>query len=232
MDLALFDFDGTITASDSTSGGDSFSEFVRLAARPARTIVGGALLGPVVVGYHLHWISASRARRAVARVGFLGDSAARVRRLGMKYATEVLPLAVRPRALDRIRWHQDHGDDVVVVSAALDVYLRPWCHAFGLQCVCTELEERNGLLTGTYRDGDCTGGEKVRRTVKRFPPERYSIIYAYGDTPEDREMLDLAHRKYYRWREIDSWNETTAAEEPADNALQPAAARRRGGGRG
>jgi phosphatidylglycerophosphatase C len=232
MDLALFDFDGTITVSDPFSGGDSFSHFVRLAVRPTRMIVGRALLGPVVLAYRLRWVSASRARRAVVRVGFRGDSALRVRQLGVKYATEVLPLAVRPRALDRIRWHQDRGHDVVVVSAALDVYLRPWCQALRVHCVCTELEERNGLLTGTYRDGDCTGGEKVRRTVKRFPPERYSMIYAYGDTAEDREMLDLAHRKYYRWREIDSTNETTAAEEPANTALHPSAASPRGDGRG
>ncbi|MDC4617455.1 HAD-IB family hydrolase, partial [Acinetobacter baumannii] len=31
---------------------------------------------------------------------------------------------------------------------------------------------------------------------------QYSIIYAYGDTPNDYEMLELAHRKYYKWQEI------------------------------
>ena len=232
MDLALFDFDGTITVTDPFSGTDSFSDFVRFAVRPARMIVGWALLGPVVLGYRLGWISASKARRAVVRIVFRGDSAPRVHQLGVKYATEVLPLTVRPLALDRIRWHQLQGHDVVVVSAALDVYLRPWCEALGVQCVCTELEERDGLLTGSYRGGDCTGEEKVRRTVERFPPERYSLIYAYGDTAEDREMLDLAHRKCYRWCEIDSRNESTSATEPANSALHPSATGRVGGGRG
>jgi phosphatidylglycerophosphatase C len=27
-------------------------------------------------------------------------------------------------------------------------------------------------------------------------------VYAYGDTSEDREMLALAHRKYFRWTEV------------------------------
>lgn len=87
--------------------------------------------------------------------------------------------------------------------------------------MCTDLEERNGVLTGMYRDGDCTGEEKVRRTVERFPLERYSLIYAYGDTAEDRAMLGMAHRKYYRWREVGSWNETTAAEEPVSTRMHP-----------
>ncbi|MFU0417852.1 HAD-IB family hydrolase, partial [Acinetobacter baumannii] len=27
-------------------------------------------------------------------------------------------------------------------------------------------------------------------------------IYANGDTPNDYAMLELAHRKYYKWQEI------------------------------
>jgi hypothetical protein len=34
-----------------------------------------------------------------------------------------------------------------------------------------------------------TGEEKARRAAERFPLERYSVIYAYGDTLEDRAML-------------------------------------------
>jgi HAD superfamily phosphoserine phosphatase-like hydrolase len=104
--------------------------------------------------------------------------------------------------MDRIRWHQSRGDEVVVVSAALDVYLRPWCDTQGVQCVCTTLEVRNDFLTGRYRNGDCTGAEKARRIVRLFSPERYRTIYAYGDTAEDWEMLELAHRKYYCWADV------------------------------
>jgi phosphatidylglycerophosphatase C len=202
MDLALFDFDGTITNTDGFSGSDSFSSFIRFAVRPNRKAIGCVVLGPAVLAYRLGWISASRVRRAIVRVGFQGESSCRVRQLGWQFATEVLPLMVRRSAVERVRWHQGRGDDVVVVSAALDFYLRPWCRTLGVECLCTELEERNGLLTGRCREGDCTGAEKVRRITRRFPAERYSAIYAYGDTAEDREMLNMAHRKYYRWEEV------------------------------
>jgi phosphoserine phosphatase len=48
---------------------------------------------------------------------------------------------------------------------------------------------------------------KVRLIRERYDLSRYSVIYAYGNTREDREMLELADRRYYRWREIANWSE-------------------------
>ena len=204
MNLALFDFDGTITTTD------TFTSFMRFAVRPARALAGGVLLAPIVVGYRLNRLSARRARPIVARVGFWGERAESVRMLGRKYASEVLPGVVRERALERIKWHRRQGDRVVVVSASLDVYLGPWCEAHGVDRVCTQLEEHRGRLTGRYCAGDCSGQAKVQRILERYDISQYSVVYAYGDTIEDREMLELAHRKYYRWREIDDWGDALA----------------------
>lgn len=205
MNLALFDFDGTITRTD------TFSSFLRFAVRPRRKVVGGVLLIPVVAGYRLNIVSASRARPIVARAGFHGERAESIRALGRRYASEVIPGVTRRRAMDRIEWHQRQGDVVVVVSASLDVYLRPWCESVGVQLICTELEERGGRLTGRYRHGDCSGAEKLRRILEEHDPRRYPLIYAYGDTSEDREMLGLAQRKYYRWKEIGDWSDAVSA---------------------
>ena len=64
----------------------------------------------------------------------------RVRALGEQFVRDVLPGLIRPIALERIAWHKDRGDRVVVVSASLDAYLIPWCRALGLDLICTELE--------------------------------------------------------------------------------------------
>ncbi len=196
MNLALFDFDGTITT------GDTFSPSIRLAVEPRRMMAGRAVVGPLVRGYRLGLVSASRARLVVSGFGFRGASAVAVRERGLRYAADVLPGTVRRRALERIKWHQGQGDEVVVVSSSLDVCLRPWCESQGLHCICTELEERDGRLTGRYRHGDCTGSEKVRQIREQDLADRYPLVHAYGDTREDREMLALADRKHYRWREI------------------------------
>jgi phosphatidylglycerophosphatase C len=55
------------------------------------------------------------------------------------------------------------------------------------------------LLTGEYRGEDCTGQEKVKRVMEKVNLADYSKIYAYGDTKEDLDLLELAHEKYYQW---------------------------------
>jgi HAD superfamily hydrolase (TIGR01490 family) len=199
MDLALFDFDGTITT------GDTFTPFLRFAIPRRRATLAGLLISPVLVAHRLGMLSMPSTRPIVARAGFHGARAATVRALGQTYASEVLPKAVEPRAMERLQWHREQGHMVVIVSAGLDVYLAPWCARHGLSLICSELEERRGRLTGRYRRGDCSGRIKVSLIRGTLDLERFAIVYAYGDSREDREMLDLAHRKYYRWKEIDDW---------------------------
>jgi len=196
VSLALFDFDGTITSSD------TWTPFMRFATPPARLVAGQILLAPVFVGYRTGLMSAAAARTYAARVAFRGLESSMLRRRGLEYATTHLPRTVRPAAIDRIEWHRSQGHAVVVVSAALDVYLQPWCDRLGLDCICTTLEERGGRLTGRLIAGDCSGAEKARRIRERYPVETGAHVYAYGDTIDDREMLALAHTKFYRWREV------------------------------
>ena len=209
MDLALFDFDGTITTTD------TWTPFMQLAVPPARIMIGRIVLAPIVIGYRLGVVSASTGRLIAARVGFGGEDAAKMRRLGLEYAAGVLPGKVRPSALERIAWHQGRGDQVVIVSASLDLYLAPWAAGRGLDCVCATLEERGGRLTGRYLGGDCSGREKARRIRRRYDLGRYETVYAYGDSGEDREMLELAQRKYYRWKEISAWDEVASYNHPS-----------------
>jgi HAD superfamily hydrolase (TIGR01490 family) len=196
MNLALFDFDGTITF------GDTFTPFLYFAVDPKRIFLGRFVLAPVVAGYRLGVVSASRARVHAAAFGFRGKPESEVREAGAIYARDVLPKAIRKRALERIAWHKAQGDTVVVVSGSLDVYLRAWCREHGLDLICTELEVEDGIVTGRYREGDCIGKEKARRILERYNPDDYPVIYAYGDTRDDDEMLGLASRRYFRWREV------------------------------
>jgi phosphatidylglycerophosphatase C len=197
MDLALIDFDGTIT----TKG--VYPEFLHFAVPLSRKLAAGTLLSPLIAGYKCGLISEPAIRRVLSRASFQGDDQARVRALGERFVRDVLPGLIRPIALERIAWHKDRGDRVVVVSASLDAYLIPWCRTLDLDLICTELETTSGgRLTGRYLQGDCYGHEKVRRIRERLPLDNYGVIYAYGDTEDDRAMLDLADRKYFRWQEV------------------------------
>jgi phosphatidylglycerophosphatase C len=196
VNLALFDFDGTVTF------GDTFTPFLRRTASPSRRALGVPLLSPLVVAYRLGWLGASQMRAAASFVCFRGRAEADVRACGERYATG-FGERVRPESLARIRWHRDNGDTVVIVSASLDAYLRGWCRELGLELICTELESKRGTLTGRYRGGDCTGPEKARRVREQYDLARYETVYAYGDTAEDRELLALASERYFCGRKLE-----------------------------
>lgn len=195
MNLALFDFDGTVTFED------TFTPFIYFASSRARIALGTVLLGPMILGYKLGLIAAPRMRAAVARVAFQGRRESEVQELGARYS-KTLSARVRPEALERIRWHQANGDIVVVVSASLRAYLSSWCEGHGVELFCTELESKDGVLSGRYAGVDCTGSEKARRVLERYDMKRYPIVYAYGDTKEDCELLSLATKPCFRWQEI------------------------------
>ena len=196
MNLALFDFDGTITTRE------MFADFMHFAVTPRRLAVGRLLLAPVVVGYKLGLVSGHAIRSRVVRFGFRDEPLARIAHMGERFAREVLPGVLRPQALERIAWHRAQGDVVAVVSGALDVYLGHWCRQHGLALICSELEVAEGRLTGRYRGLQCVGPEKPRRVMDRYDLGDFDQVYAYGDTHEDLDLLHIADRKYFGWREM------------------------------
>jgi phosphatidylglycerophosphatase C len=193
--LALFDFDGTITHSD------TFTPFIHFSAPRLRLVLGMTLLLPLILLYELGLLPATRMRAAAAFLTFVGRDAAEVNELGSRYAS-TFARVMRREALDKIRWHQDRGDEVVVVSASLHPYLRAFCDEQKLALICTRLQQNGNTLTGRYESGDCTGKEKARRVRAAYDLSRYPVIYAYGDTPEDHELLALATRRFFQWREV------------------------------
>jgi phosphatidylglycerophosphatase C len=147
MNLALFDFDGTLTRAD------TFTPFLRFAASPRRMFWGTLLLTPMILPYKLGLVPATRMRAAAAFACFRGQKVADVEARGRRYA-ETLSELVRDEARDRLLWHERNGDRIVVVSASLSPYLRPWCDARGFDLICTELASAEGVLTGRYQGGE------------------------------------------------------------------------------
>ncbi|HEX6274960.1 MAG TPA: HAD family hydrolase [Polyangiaceae bacterium] len=195
MNLALFDFDGTVTHAD------TFKPFLQFASSPRRWVLGTLLLAPMIVGYKIGLVPTPRMRAAAAMTCFRGRKEPEVQAQGRRYA-ETLSALIRDEARERLQWHERNGDRIVIVSASLNAYLEPWCAARGFELVCTELASVDGVLTGRYQGGDCTGKEKARRVRARYDLASYRVVYAYGDTDEDRPLLELAHKPYFRWREL------------------------------
>lgn len=195
MELALFDFDHTLTT------GDSYAGFLRRVATPEQRARAWWQVGPWLLAYRLRLLSAARLRARVTRLVFAGRHAQDIAALAGGYARDILPGLLCPRMLGQLQWHQAQGHTVVIVSGSLDLYLRPWCQPLALHLLCNALEEHEGRLTGRYRDGD-RAPDKAALIKEHFDLSRYARIHAYGDSREDRPMLALAHDRWYRGKPL------------------------------
>lgn len=192
--LALFDFDGTLTTSE------SFAAFLRMVVPKARLRWGGLLVSPLVLAYRLRLLSGTVVRAAILRVATRGLDADAVTAAGKRYARDVIPATLRPDMLARLRWHRDRGDVVAVVTGTFDLCLRDWCEAEGVALLASSLEQVDGRLTGRYAGAQCVGAEKRRRVRAAHDMAAFARVHAYGDTVEDLPMLALADEAVYRGR--------------------------------
>lgn len=195
MDLALVDFDHTVTTCD------TYARFLRGVATPAQLASARWRIGPWLAGYRMGLVSATALRVRVTRLTFAGRDPAEIETAGERYAAAELPNLLRPQMMERIAWHGARGDTVALVSASLDVYLRPWCKHHGLDLLCNRLESADGRLTGRYLGGD-RGRYKAADIRERYDLASFRRIHAYGDSREDQPMLALAHERWYRGRRI------------------------------
>lgn len=194
--LALFDFDGTLTTSE------SFPAFLRMVVPKSRLFWGGLLVAPLVLAYRMRMLSGTLVRAAILRIAVRGLDAAAVSADGERYARDIVPATLRPDMLARLRWHRARGDVAVVVSGTFDVCIDSWCRAEGVALLASALEQCDGRLTGRYAGAQCAGEEKVRRIRAACDLSAFARIHAYGDTVEDLPMLALADEAVYRGKPL------------------------------
>jgi HAD superfamily hydrolase (TIGR01490 family) len=196
VNLALFDFDGTITDKD------MYTKFLHYSASKRRAIIGNLCLLPFYLLYKHGWFSARKLRFMSSYLAFKGRDFDALNKVGKVFSQEVIPHYLRDNALERIRRHKENGDEVVVVSASLNIYLRHWCTEFGLTLICNELEVNNGKCSGHYVSDDCSCENKSNKVHASYDLNKYDCIYAYGDTYEDIALLELADEKYMNWEKV------------------------------
>ncbi len=190
--LALFDLDGTLTRRD------TLSDLLVRRFGVWRCLLAGIRLAPWLIAVPLRCVHRDTAKVKVLGYFFAGMKETDFVELGRWYATSHLAKLLRPLAWERLQWHRDKGHRVIVVSASIVDWIRPWTESLNIEVLATELERHNGQLTGELDGPNCRKAEKVTRLRQHLDLDAYSPIYAYGDTEGDRAMLAVADYPVYR----------------------------------
>lgn len=190
--LVLFDFDGTLTTRD------TLIEFIRFYHGDARFLLGFALLSPVLVMLKLKLIHNQKAKEIVLRHFFQGEPVETFHRQCLRFTPHIDTL-LRPQAKAMLKQYQNEPQtELAVVSASPENWVSIWCNHVNIPCIATRLENDNGRITGKIIGKNCFGQEKAERIQQQFDLSQFSEIIAYGDSAGDREMLALAHKKFYK----------------------------------
>ena len=194
--LYCFDFDGTLTTSD------TLLEFIKYAKGRGRFLMVFLMYSPLLVMMKLHLYPNWKAKQQIFAHLFAGMRIEKFNALCRGFAEENQHL-LRPKGITLVHEALVAGAQVFIVSASIDNWVRPFFdirNLKGVQVLGTQIEVEDGKLTGRFKSNNCYGKEKVHRiaeVLKSFERSEYEIE-AFGDSRGDKEMLAFADKGHFK----------------------------------
>ncbi|WP_219223212.1 HAD-IB family hydrolase [Pedobacter antarcticus] len=190
--IAAFDFDGTITKKD------SLLWYIRHAVPMTSLLSGVIRMAPYLLLYKLRIIPNYQAKEKLFKIFFGGMTLRDFTQLAEDFCSKIDQM-IRTEAIDKIKWHQQMGHEVIIISASAENWILPWAEKAGITTVlATKLEVKDGLITGKFLSKNCYGQEKSNRILLARPERDHYVLYAYGDSNGDKELLAMADFPFYR----------------------------------
>ena len=189
--VVAFDFDGTYTLSD------SLPLFLKWSFGKWRYWWGLLLCLPWLVLFKLRLLRGGQAKERLISHFVKGMPQEEFQALGRQFAAHYQPTLTRPEAEQAMNAALENGDQVLVVTASIIDWVKPWFKDRDVTILSTEMEvDADGRLTGHFACPNCNGAEKWRRIVEAVPDVEQRELVAYGDSGGDRVMLAHADKAY------------------------------------
>lgn len=190
--VAAFDFDGTLTRKD------TLILFLKYVLGSRRFLYALLKCSPWLLAYRLKLYPNWKAKQRLFSMCFKGMEYTRFVEYGISFAAAYLDL-LQGYAVGALEKHLTDGDDVYVVTASMEEWVRPLLAKYpSLRYIATIPECVEGRLTGRFASLNCYGEEKVRRLILCEPLRDEYELCAYGDSSGDKALLGIADKSYYR----------------------------------
>ena len=189
--IVAFDFDGTLTMKD------TLLAFIRYACGTKAFAIGflryAHLLVLMKLGLYPNW----KAKQKVFAHFFEGMKIEEFDGLCQRFAKDNQHL-LRPKGLEVLHQALDEGAEVLIVSASIDNWVKAFFNIESLCVIGTQVEVKDGRLTGRFLTKNCYGQEKVNRILSLYPHRQDYHLAAYGDSRGDQELLAFADEAHYK----------------------------------
>ena len=192
--IYAFDFDGTLTTKD------TLLEFIRFAKGSGQMFRGFLLFSPLLLLMKLHLYPNWKAKQQLFSYFFKGMNIDDFNALCTRFAEQNKHL-LRPAGIEKVRQAiEEEQATVLIISASIDNWVRPFFDEIDkkIQVLGTQIETKEGCLTGQFTTKNCYGQEKVNRLTALYPHREAYELIAFGDSRGDKELLDFADKGFYK----------------------------------
>ncbi|CAM3791618.1 HAD family hydrolase [Rahnella bruchi] len=190
--LSVFDFDGTLTKRD------SFVPFLRFA-------FGNRVFAPRLVRLVVptlkcigRRVTRDELKEVLIHTFLTGIEAKWVEQKAIEFCQKYWTRLMRPSGLIAVASQVNSGAIVTICSASPAMVLKPFADKLGIRLIGTNLEIKDGMLTGRISGHNCRCAQKVARLEAEYGPLASYHLRAWGDTRGDYEMLAAAQEPYWR----------------------------------
>lgn len=190
--LSVFDFDGTLTRRD------SFVPFLLFAFGWRAFVPRMVRMVPSAIGFITQGLSRDELKATLIASFLTGVREDWIKEQAENFRKAFWTRLMRPSGLKSVADEVASGATVTICSASPSLVLHPFAIHLGVQLIGTELEVKDGLLTGNISGSNCRCEAKVHRLEAVYGDLSRYRLRAWGDTRGDHELLAAAQDAHWR----------------------------------
>lgn len=154
---------------------------------------------PLFILLKLKLASAEKVKGSFISSILKGQSKSRIEKKSQEFFDHYFPELFRPNALEFIKNIDRENTDSYIVTASLDIWVKPFADHFKMNLLATRAEFENNLFTGNFVGKNCNKEEKVNRIKEAIAGKKYDKTIAFGDTSGDKQMLAWANESQFEF---------------------------------
>ena len=141
-----------------------------------------------------------RVKQAMMRWCMVGKPRAELESLAQDFANNEVKNGLRPGAVKALEAHRAKGDIIIIVSAAVDIIVKPIAEHLGItHWIATDMKWTDGKLAAEFASKNCYGPEKVIRLETFFAQnptlkQNNTHITMYSDSYSDIDILRFSDK--------------------------------------
>ena len=190
--LYFFDFDGTLTYKDTMFLYLKFYNSAKFNFQFLKHI-------PLFILLKLKLANAEKVKKSFISSILKGQSKTKIVEKSQQFFEEHYPEIIRENAIEFIQNIDREHTESYLVTASLDIWVKPFAEKFKMNLLATRAEFKNEIFTGNFVGNNCNGGEKVHRIKEALQGKKFDKTIAFGDTSGDKEMLEWANESHFEF---------------------------------